>query len=122
MLAAVTFIVGIMLGIVVLAVVRRGRPEEVRRGSGPTALGWSALIFGLMAVIAFAASTLTGPNVDFPVLGLIVVPFTAAFAIAVGIGAVRRGDRHWLTWLSPLPGLILALAWITLAVANVLGG
>jgi hypothetical protein len=122
MLAAVTFIVGILLGVVVLALVRRGRPEEVSPGSGPTALGWSALISALIAVMAFALSTLTGPTAGLPFLGLIVVPITAAFAVAVGIGALRRGDRHWLTWLSPLPGLILALTWIALAVANVLGG
>ena len=122
MLAAVTYLVGIMLGLLVLTLVRRRTPDAASRGSGPTVLSCCALIFGLMAALAFAVSSLTGPSADFPVMGLIVVPVTAAFAAAVGIDAIRRGDHYWLTWLAPLPGVILGLAWIFLVVANVLGG
>jgi hypothetical protein len=122
MLAAVTFIAGIMLGLVVLALVRRTGPGEAGRGSGPTALGWSGLAFGLIASPAFATFRWIGPSPGFQALGLIVVPITAALAVAVGIGALARSDRHWLTWLAPLPGLILALAWIFFAFANVVGG
>lgn len=122
MLATVSFVFGILLAIIVLAVARRREPDVDGPAPKPTILGWYTLAFGLTAVTAFAVAAwlTTGGNSSDPGLWLLSIVFAFA-AAAVGVGALMQRDRHWPTWVGFVAGLAPAIFWIVFAAANLLG-
>jgi hypothetical protein len=125
MLATVSFISGILLASIILAVVRRREPEGIGATRKPTALGWCTLAFGLTAVTAFVVAALLQPrgnNSGNSGLGLNLISITFAFAaVVVGVGSLLRRDRLWPTWAGLVAGLAPAVFWIAFAAGNILG-
>ncbi len=122
MLATVSFVFGVLLAIIVLALTRRREVEVSRPASKPTALGWWTLVFGLIAVTAFALAAWLTPGGNIPGLGLNLISIAFAFAaVLVGVGNLMRRDRHWPTWVGLGAGLVPAVFWVAFAVGNILG-
>lgn len=122
MLASISFVFGILLGTIVLATTRRRELEVGGLAQEPTALGWWTLVFGLIAVISCVIGLwLTGSTNG---LSMVLLNSSIAFAFAtavVGIGNLKRHDRHWPTWVGLVAGLLPAIFWIAFALGNILG-
>ena len=122
MLATVSFIFGIQLAAIVLAVARRRKPDEGEPTQKPTALGWWTLALGLIAVSAFALAAWLTPGSNFEGAALWNISIAFAFAaVVVGAGTLKRRDRHWPTWAGLVAGLAPAIFWILFAAGNILG-
>lgn len=109
MLASASLAFGILLAAIILAVTRRHEPQMGGPAPKPANLGWWTLAFGMIAITAFA---------------LAVWPISIAFAFAavlVGVGTLKRHDRHWPTWVGLGTGLAPAIAWIAFAAGNIFG-
>ena len=122
MTATIAFLFGILLGAIVLAIVGRGKPTTSRPTPTPTALGWCTLSLGLVAITAFAGAAVLTPSGGG--LGPSLSPISIAFALAavvVGLGTLRKHDRHWPTWVGLAAGVAPAVAWSAFAAAYVLG-
>lgn len=120
MLATISFIFGIFLAVIILAVARRREPEA---GSAlkPTALGWCTLASGLTAVTSLAVAMWLSPRSDNSGTGLFLVSITFAFAaVVIGIGTLIKHDRHWPTWAGLIAGLVPAIFWILFTAGNIL--
>jgi hypothetical protein len=121
MLATVSFVLGILLATIVLAVARRREAEAGVAAPKPTALGWCTLVFGLTAVTALVVATWLAPRGDNSGMGLFLISIAFAFAaVVVGIGTLMKRDRHWPTWVGLVAGLAPAIFWIVFAAANIL--
>ncbi|MBN1452078.1 MAG: hypothetical protein JW963_13765 [Anaerolineales bacterium] len=120
MLATVSFVFGILLAIIVLALARRQEAQVSGLASKPTGLGWWTFAFGLVAVTAFALAAWLTPAGNILGLNLISIAFAFA-AVLVGVGALMRRDRHWPTWVGLGAGLVPAVFWVAFAVGNILG-
>jgi uncharacterized membrane protein YozB (DUF420 family) len=122
MLASISFVFGILLGTIILATTRRREPEVGGLAQRPTALGWWTLVLGLIAVMACVPGLwLTASTND---LSMVLLNISIAFAFAtavVGIGNLKRHDRHWPTWVGLVAGLLPAIFWIAFALGNILG-
>jgi hypothetical protein len=117
MQAAFGVVFGIMIGAVVLATVGRGITARAAPRPGPTALGWCALAFGLLALAAIGLAM-----ARVPVVGNARVSIElAAAAMVISIGAVVKRDRHWPTWVGFAVGAIPALFWVAFALGEVFG-
>ena len=109
--AAISFALGILLAIVILAVTRRGKPA---------APGWWCFGFGLTAAIAFALTIWWPINSNAAGLGLNLISIAFAFAaVTLGVGNLIRRDRHWPTWVGMIAGLMPALFWIAFTAVNI---
>ena len=122
MLGTASFVFGILLAAIVLAVARRRDQGEGGLASKPTPPGWWTLAFGLTGVTAFAVAAwlTTGDNLHGSMLWLISITLSFA-AVVVGIGTVIRRDRHWPTWTGLAAGLAPAIFWVAFAAAHVFG-
>jgi hypothetical protein len=122
MLATVSFVFGVLLATIVLAVVRHREPEVVGAAQKSTTLGWCTLAFGLIAVTAFAVAAWLTPRSNNSGLGPNLISITFAFAaVVVGVGSLIRHDRHWPTWVGLVAGLTPAVFWIAFTAGNILG-
>ena len=122
MLATISFVFGILLASIILAVTRRRQPEVGEPAQKPTALGWWTLAFGLIAVTAFALAAWMSPGPNFVETGLWNISIAFAFAaMVVGAGALKRRDRYWPTWAGLVAGLAPAIFWILFLAGNILG-
>lgn len=111
MLAAVSLLIGILLGVAILSFARRGG-----------AAGWLTLAFGLVALAALVLGTrmTSGPgNAGLPWLNLSIA--LALAAVVAGIGMLRRGERGWPTWGGLIAGLIPAVFWVWFTFGSLLG-
>jgi len=112
MLAAVSLLIGILLGVVVLSLARRGR-----------AAGWLTLAFGVIALAALYLGTrlVSGSgNSGLPWFNISIALSFAA--IIVGVGALRSGERHWPIWGGLAAGLVPALFWVWFTVGSLVAG
>jgi drug/metabolite transporter (DMT)-like permease len=122
MKATVSFALGILLATIVLVVARRRKPEVSGPAPKPTTLGWWTLAFGLTAVTAFSIAQWLTPSGNIPGLGLWLISIAFALAtVLVGVGALVRRDRHWLTWVGLFTGLAPAVFWIAFEAGNLPG-
>jgi hypothetical protein len=123
MLAVASFAFGILLAIIVLAVTRR-EPEVSGPAPPSRYLGWYTLVFGLAAVTAFVIGlwVRASGNLSGMADWLLNLSIALAFAaVWVGVGALRRRERHWPTWAGFVAGLAPAIFWIAYAAGNFLG-
>jgi hypothetical protein len=122
MIATASFVFGILLATIVLAVAHRREPEVGGPASKPTTLGWWTLAFGLTAITAFAMAAWLTPGGNTHGLGLWLISIAFAFAaVVVGVGTLMKRDRHWPTWVGLVAGLAPAVFWIAFAAAHILG-
>lgn len=122
MLATFSFVSGILLATIILVVIHRREPDVAEVAPKPNPLGWCTLAFGLTAVTVFAVAVRSAPRGNNSELGLNLLSIAFAFAaVVVGIGNLRRRDRHWSTWAGLVAGLIPAVFWIAFAAGNILG-
>lgn len=123
MLATASFAFGILLALIILAAARRRELAVGGLVPKPTPLGWCTLAFGLTAVTAFTLALWLTPSGNLPGMGLWLISIATAFAaVVVGVGTLRRRDRHWPTWVGLVAGLAPAVFWIVFAVGNLLAG
>jgi hypothetical protein len=123
MLAAISFVFGIGLGMVVLAFARRRELGVGGPSPKPTTLGWYTLALGLIAFTAFAIPAWLVSAGNLPDLVLWNVSIAFAFAaVVVGVGTLMRRDIHWPTWAGLIAGLVPAVLWIVFAAGYILGG
>ena len=117
----ISFVFGILLAIVILAITRRRKPVVGGPAQRPTTLGWWTFAFGLTAGIAFALTIWWPISSNIVGRGLNMISIAFAFAaLVVGIGNLVRRDRYWPTWVGIIAGLIPAVFWITFVAGNVL--
>jgi len=114
MLAAISLLVGVVVGLVVLLIGRR-RDDEGRLVFGAPWLKWVTLGFGVTAVVVLAAG-LVGSTA--------LLPLTASITLAVasaelGLGQLITGGRHWAVWCGLVPGALAVAFWIAFAVGEV---
>lgn len=114
MLASLALLLGVAVGLVVLATVGRAR------GTGPE-LGRWVLTLGALATVAFVATGLIQRRPEIAALAGVASIALACSTVLVGIGALSRGARGRTIWLGLLLGGLPALAWIAFLVGNVLG-
>jgi hypothetical protein len=114
MLASIGFLLGVAVGLVVLATAGRAR------GTGPE-LGRWVLALGTLATAAFVATGLIQRQSEIAAMAGLASIALAFSAVLVGIGALRRGARGRTTWLGLALGGLPALAWIAFLVGNLLG-
>ena len=115
----ISFLFGIALAIVILAITRRGKPLTDEAAQGATPLGWWTLAFGLTAAMAFALSIWWPIRSNLGGRGLNAISIAFAFAAVVdGIGNLMRQDFRWPTWVGILAGLVPAVFWLTLVAVN----
>lgn len=117
MQATLSAVLGIVVGVIVLAVAGRGATRGPGPAPKPTALGWSAFGFGVAALAAAGLMltklmTAAGPQVSISL---------AAATLVISIGALARRDRHWPTWIGLCLGAVPAAFWILFVVAEVIG-
>lgn len=89
---------------------------------GITSVGWGVLLPTLPeSLIAIGIATEGGP---FPIpvgfSGLILELIVAISALTVGVLAVRRGERSWLTLAGFVPAIVIGGFWILFALGEVL--
>jgi hypothetical protein len=123
MLASISLVLGILTAVIVLNVTRRREPEETQSAPQPSTLGWVTLAFGLIAVTALAMGAWLSPQANNSGL----VPFNLSIilafaAVIIGIGTLKRHERHWITWVGLAVGLIPAIFWIIFALGNIFSG
>lgn len=120
MLATISLLIGLLLGVAVLALGRRAAAAG-QPASGTTTPAWLTLGFGLVALVAFAGGTGFGSGPGNSALGWLNLSIALGFAAVVaGIGLLRRGVRGWPIWAGLLAGLIPAIFWIWFALGNLL--
>jgi hypothetical protein len=117
MIASMSFVVGVAIGGAMFAVLGRGIRRDAEPPQRPTVLGWCALAFGVIALVAvgltFAkVSVLPGSAISIA---------SAAAAVVVGVGALVKRDRHWPTWAALITGGVPAVFWIVFAAAELVG-
>jgi hypothetical protein len=113
MLASMAFVLGVVVGIVLLATVGRAP------GTAPELGGW-ALALGVLAAVGFVATGLVqGASFIAPLAGLASIALAAA-TVLVGIGGLLRGARGWPTWVGLVLGGAPALLWIAFLFGNLL--
>jgi hypothetical protein len=123
MLASISLILGVVLALITLNVVRRRVPEGTQPTPQPNTLSWITLAFGLIAAIVLASGIWLSPQPNNAGL----VPFNLSIlfafaAVVVGIGALKRRERHWATWVGFAAGLLPAIFWVIFALGNIFGG
>jgi len=117
MLATIAFVVGILAGTIVLIAVGRGITTQAGPPPKPTALGWCAFAFGIVALVA-------GGLMLTRLIRFSIAPLSIALAVAsmvVVIGALVKRDRHWPTWVGLGLGAIPFLFWVAFLVAELVG-
>ena len=116
MQATIALVLGILAGTIVVAAVGRGITTQAGPPK-PTALGWCAFTFGIVALVA-AGLMMTR------LVALHIAPISIALAVAsmvVAIGALVKRDRHWPTWVGLGLGAIPFLFWVAFVVAELVG-
>jgi hypothetical protein len=114
MLASMALLLGVAVGLIVLATVGRAR------GTGPELGSW-VLALGALATAAFVATALIQRHPEVAAMAAVASIALAFSTVLVGIGALRRGARGPATWLGLALGGLPALAWIAFLVGNLLG-
>ena len=117
MQATIALVLGILVGTIVVAAVGRGITTQAGPPPKPTALGWCASTFGIVALVA-AGLMMTR------LAALHIAPISIALAVAsmvVAIGALVKRDRHWPTWVGLGLGAIPFLFWVAFVVAELVG-
>jgi len=115
MFATISFIIGIVLAVTILALTRHQPPDA----SKPGLLGWSALAFGLISTISLAGAAWQSALGKGTESGMFLLSITlAAAALVVGIGGLQRQDRHWPTWVGLAIGALPALFWVAFTLGN----
>jgi hypothetical protein len=117
MLAALAFLAGVAIVGIVLAFIRAREWDSANSLAEPTALGWATLAFGVTAAAALAVGMFTDSGIGCN-LGSIACASAAAI---IGLGAVRRQDRCWPTWVGLAAGVIPGTFRAAFAVENILG-
>jgi hypothetical protein len=122
-LASVSFVIGILLAVIVLAVAGRRAAEAGGPAPKPTTLGWCTLAFGLIAVAALALGAWLSPRPNNSGMGPFLISIAFGFAaVLVGIGTLVKRDRHWPTWVGLVAGLVPAISWIIFAAGYIIAG
>ena len=114
MQATISFVVGLLVGAIVLFVAGRGIATPAGPPQKPTALGWC--VFGL-GIAALVVAGLMMPGL----IGFRLSPLSIALAVAtmvVAVGALVRRDRHWPTWVGLGLGAMPFLFWAAFIVAE----
>jgi len=114
MLASMAFVLGLAVGLVVLATV--GRAAGTARALG----GWT-LVLGTLAAVAFVATGLIQGLTELAITAGLASIALAFATVVVGIGALSRGARTRAAWLGLLLGALPALAWVAFLVGSLLG-
>lgn len=114
MLASMALLLGVAVGLIVLATVGRVR------GTGPELGSW-VLALGALAIAAFVATGLIQRQPEIAAMAGLASIALAFSTVLVGIGALWRGARGRTTWLGLLLGGLPALAWVAFLVGNLLG-
>lgn len=121
MQATISFIVGVILALIILAMSHRWGAAAGEPAPRPTILSWWTLAFGLIAAAAFAFGLLLTPRGDSGSRLLLVSITFASAAVVLGVGMLVRRDRRWPTWVGLVVGVAIALFWIAFAVGYILG-
>ncbi|MBN2387859.1 MAG: hypothetical protein JXB85_12645 [Anaerolineales bacterium] len=122
MAASVSFVFGIVVAAILLAVTRRREAQAGEPALRPAALSWWTLSLGLIAGVAFALAAVLTPTGNSPAFLLWNISIAAGVATAAaGIGAILRRDRRWPTWVGLAAGLAVAAFWFVFAAGNLLG-
>lgn len=117
MQATIALVLGVAVGAIVLATVGRGITPQAGLPPRPTALGWCAFAFGILALAAAGLMMASVPVVAR-------APISIALAVAamvVGIGAMAKRDRHWPTWVGLGLGALPATFWVVFMLGEILG-
>lgn len=111
-------LLAVVIILLVIFVDRRTAPDlMVPR---PTIPGWAAMVFGILAVAAvvypLVASRVAPSGDQGTVRNVQLLPLAAiAFSIVgvvLGGYAIRRGDRHWPTWVGLVTGGLALAFWL----------
>jgi hypothetical protein len=117
MLASIAFVLGILIGTIVLTAVGRGITTQEGAPHQPTALGWCAFAFGIVALAA--GGLMMSRLIRFNIALLSIALAVASMVIAVG--ALVKRDRHWPTWVGLGLGAIPFLFWVAFVVGELVG-
>lgn len=121
MFAIISFVFGILLAAIVLVASRQRKPERGRPTLKPSVSGWWTFIFGLIALVVFLLAALPATSAYLSGSNLWLISITLGFAAVVtGIGSLIRSDRHRVTWIGFIAGLIPAIFWIVFAAGSIL--
>ncbi|NTU88796.1 MAG: hypothetical protein HGA54_02665 [Actinobacteria bacterium] len=130
MLATISFVVGIILGVLALVVTRRKKASEGEAPVKDGALQWVVLVFGILAIASLAGAMLNkfiarlfgvGFGLILSELNLYNVSIALAFAAVIaGIGGLVRGERRWPMWVGTILAVVPALIWLVFAVGEFL--
>jgi hypothetical protein len=115
MQATIASIIGILAGIAVLVTVGHGIAAQA--GSKPTAIGWCAFAFGIVALAA-------GGLMIVRLIRFNIAPLSIALAVAsvvIAVGTLVKRDRHWPTWVGLGLGAIPFLFWVAFVVGELVG-
>ena len=126
MLAALSFLVGLLLGVGAVALLGR-RIDSANPSERPSALAWTGLGFGVVATLGvpsgllmpWAAETLGFSMSTVPALPAWITIVFAFASIVAAIGAYVKRDRHWPTWAGIVIGGLPVLFWVWFLVAEI---
>ncbi|MHA6523670.1 hypothetical protein [Tessaracoccus sp. G1721] len=119
----VAVVAGLAVAAVVVLLVLRAAKAAGSTGSA-TGMGWASLALGALTVLLVVVGYAFAPEFaseaeaqaasgQFDSQGLYMVGTATGIAAAVTAGlALKRGDRHWPTWVGLLVGAGVIGAWV----------
>lgn len=125
-------VVGVVLAIVIVGVIvaiDRTRPAAPGPGPRHPLPAWSSFGFGLVSLVALAWPLLlsrTAPSGDegavtasnSQLLPMASISFSLV-ALALGVYALKRGDRHWSVWVGLVAGGVTVAFWLFFLIGNI---
>lgn len=121
MLASISTLAGVLLAVIVLTIFRRRATPGAT--SKPSAPGWFALAFGILAAAALFIGLSQRPESgNSQLLPNLVSIALAAAAVVTSIATLLKLDRSWQVWAGLATGLVPAVFWIVFALGYILGG
>jgi len=124
-------LVAVVLAFIIVGVIvtiDRRRPAASGPPLRPTLPAWSSLGFGLVSLVALVWPLLlsrtapSGDEGDVTVSNSQLVPLASIsfslVGLALGVYALRRGDRHWPTWVGLVASGLTVAFWLFFLIGN----
>lgn len=119
MQATLSVVVGILLGYALVGLLG-GRIDRANPTGKPSALAWTALGVGAAALLLVTAGLVApaiAPAGAIPATVVRALPAGYSILLAVtgafaAVGALAKGDRHWVAWVALVVTALPALFWV----------